>query len=118
MEKLPPQKGSTHFPMPQTAPNSHYLCLVYIEIHAENPKTALGKTMNTTEKGRNKIFFPLQNCSNESQRVIFSRVGEGLNPYSGKRGPAGQTCSRVKERMERIYCNIPKNSGGKKGILL
>lgn len=57
MEKLPPQKGSTHFPMPQTAPNSHYLCLVYIEIHAENPKTALGKTMNTTEKGRNKIFF-------------------------------------------------------------
>ena len=77
--------------MPQTAPNSHYILSVYVEIYVANSKTALGETMNTTIKGRNKGFFPIQNCSNKSQRVIFSRVGEGLNLYSGKGGPADQT---------------------------
>lgn len=44
--------------MPQTAPNSHYILLVYVEIYFANAKTALGETMNTTINGRNKGFFP------------------------------------------------------------
>lgn len=82
---------------------AHTMFSVNWNICQKIQKLPWGKLWIQLKKEGNKIFSPFKTAMN--LRSIFPSWG-GLNLYSGKRGPAEQTCSWVKEHMERIYCNI------------